>query len=140
LLFLYASPVKAQTPGKVEVIKDPRIDTLILRRMEAARSGRKSTGSSNNSTAAASGTFISSNGFRVQIFSGSGRANAYAAQSKFIQKFPDIPTYITYEQPNFKVRAGDFRTRIEAAKMMNELKPLFPNMYIVAGKINPPKL
>lgn len=135
-LILVALSSSAQTRGKLEIVKDARIDTLMLRRLDAGRASSTAGGSSNG----VSGTFISSSGFRVQIFSGSSRTDAYSAQSKFLQKYPDLRTYIIYQQPNFKVRAGDFRTRMEAAKLLEELRPMFPGMFIVAEKINPPKL
>ncbi|MEO6850904.1 MAG: SPOR domain-containing protein [Mucilaginibacter sp.] len=116
----------AQTRGTVEVIKDPRIDTFAARRLELVKAG---------------GTDVAStNGYRVQIYTGNGRREAYDAQAKFQQEFPDIRTYIIYSEPNFKVRAGDFRTRLEAEKMEDELKRWFTGMFIITEKINPPKL
>jgi hypothetical protein len=115
----------AQTRGKVEVIKDPLIDTLIARR--SALKG---------STAASP---FSSNGYRVQIFSGSNRKGAYDVQAKFQGEFPDIRTYITYHEPYFKVHAGDFRTRLEAEKLMQQLKGAFTSLFIITEKINPSK-
>lgn len=114
--------------GTVEVIKDSRIDTLIARRFAPAR-GAGNT----NST-------YSSLGYRVQVYNGSNRSDAYIAQAKFQDQYPNIRTYITYREPNFKVRVGDFRTRLEATKMMQELKQWFPLMFIISEKINPPKL
>ncbi len=123
---LCALATHAQTRGKVEVIKDPRVDTLVARKLSAnAGSGE--------------GGF-SSSGYRVQLYAGSDRAAAYKAQAKFQQNYPDIRSYVTYNEPNFKVRVGDFRTRLEAAKMMEQLKPWFSLMFIIAEKINPPKL
>ncbi|HTD98651.1 MAG TPA: SPOR domain-containing protein [Mucilaginibacter sp.] len=122
------SPVSAhaQTRGRVEVIKDPRIDTLAARRVEL----NKATGV--DATTA--------NGFRVQIFTGPNRKEAYDTQSKFHEAFPDTRTYIIYSEPNFKVRAGDFRTRLEAEQMQEELKKWFTGMFIISEKINLPKL
>lgn len=115
----------AQTRGKVEVIKDPRVDSLIARRMSGGKG---------------SGALANGMGYRVQIYTGSNRSDAYIAQAKFQDQFPDTRSYITYQEPNFKVRIGDFRTRLEATKMLQELKPWFPLMFIISEKINPPKL
>jgi len=117
----------AQTRGKVEVIKDPLIDTLIARRPTLNRINLN-TGEE------------TVNGYRVQIFFGSSRQAAYAAQEKFREEYPDLRTYITYVEPNFKVQAGDFRTRLEAEKLRNELTQMFSAMFIISGKINPPKV
>ena len=127
-LFFCGITAKAQQRGTLEIIKDPRIDTLLARRMQPVKSG------------VATNNYVSTDGYRVQIFTGSSRAEAYAAQAKFKRLYPELRTYIIYREPNFKVRAGDFRTRLEAAKMMQELKPVFPVLFIISEKINPPKL
>ena len=126
LFFLAALNAHAQTRGTVEVIKDPRIDTLAARRLEAAKMGSP-----------AGVTTITTNGYRVQFYSGASRAEAYDAQAKFVNKYPDIHTYINYREPNFQVRAGDFRTRLEAAKQMQDMRPVFPVLFIISDKINP---
>jgi len=123
-----AFPSYAQTHGKLQITKDPRIDTLLIRRMEVSHSGNNSSSSQ-----------ISLNGYRVQFFSSSNRAEAYNAQARFNRKYPDIRTYISYREPYFKVRAGDFRTRLEASKLLQELRPMFTSLFIIQEKINPPK-
>jgi hypothetical protein len=115
----------AQTRGKVEVVKDPLIDTLMARRPFLGK------------TIAGEGT--TSNGFRVQIYFGSNRQAAYNAQAKFANEYPETPTYVSYIEPNFKVQAGDFRTRLEAQKLQSELKDMFSILFIIPTKINPPK-
>lgn len=131
---LCGQATSAQTRGKIEEVKDPRIDTLMSRRLEMAKPVHI------NSSASSPATFISSHGYRVQFFSGSSRADAYNAQARFSHKYPDLRTYIVYMAPNFKVRAGDFRTRMEANKLLEELRPMFTGLFIISEKINPPKL
>jgi len=115
----------AQTRGKVEVIKDPLIDTFAARRPYLSKT--------------ITGTDPASSGFRVQIFFGSNRQAAYDAQAKFTNEFPEIPTYVSYIEPNFKVQAGDFRTRLDAQKLESELNGMFSTLFIIPTKINPPK-
>ncbi len=115
----------AQTKGRVEVIKDSRIDTLIARRYTTQRG----TGGGNN---------YSSFGYRVQFFSGSSRSAAFRAQEQFQELYPETRTYISYKEPNFKVKAGDFRSRLEAAKLMQQLRSQFTVLFILGEKINPP--
>jgi hypothetical protein len=122
LLFLGAMGASAQTKGKVEVVKDPRMDTLIAKRAEL----NKAVGTDDV------------NGFRVQLYTGANRKDAYAAQTKFQEQFPDIRSYVIYSEPNFKVRAGDFRTRIEAEKLQQDVKKYFTGTFIITEKINPP--
>ena len=115
----------AQTRGKVEVIKDPLIDTFIAKRPflnKANVVGEES-----------------SYGYRVQIFFGSSRQAAYSAQARFAEEHPEMRTYIGYTEPNFKVKVGDFRSRLEAQKLASELRQLFSSIFIISEKINPPK-
>jgi len=79
-------------------------------------------------------------GFRIQIFFGSERKNAHDAKAKVLQLFPDADVYLKYQQPYFKVRVGDYRTKLEAHHMFNELLPHFDKIFIVPDKINLPKL
>ena len=116
-----------QERGKVEVIKDSRIDTLIAKRFSL------------KSTAASKVIPYSSRGYRVQIYSGSNRTAAYDAQAKFQSKYPEQRTYITYTEPYFKVKAGDYRIRLEAEKIMQQLKGNFTSLFIISEKINPSK-
>jgi len=114
--------VSAQERGKVLVIKDPQIDSLIAKRLELSKDSR-------------SGSSISVSGFRVQIFSGLERQQAYAEQSKFKVHFPAYSSYISYVQPNYRVRVGDFRTRLEAEKFINELKRYYSSLFIFSEMI-----
>ena len=73
-------------------------------------------------------------GFRVQIYSGSGiksKDEAASAQARFLKAFPDKKAYIIYNAPFWRVRVGDFRSRSEAMAMLNEVKPSFSGSYIV---------
>lgn len=108
--------------GKVELIQDEAIDKLMLKHV--------SINSENESI----------EGFRIQIHFGGEREKAKAVKTKFLQQFPDVPAYEVYQQPNFKVRVGDFRTRLEAQKFMNELTSTFPSSFIVSDDIHLPKL
>jgi hypothetical protein len=114
----------AQTRGKVEVIKDARIDTFAARRFDLNKAGDA----------------LSINGYRVQIFTGENRKDAYNTQTKFQEQFPDTKSYVIYSEPNFKVRVGDFRTRLEAEKFQEQLRKWFTGMFIIQEKITPPKL
>jgi hypothetical protein len=119
------SPVR----GRLEIIKDSRIDSLIAHRYSKGKTGARSS----------SGGF-SSYGYRVQFYSGSNRKEAFGAQNRLQQMHPELRTYINYKEPNFKVKAGDFRSRLEAVKLVQELKGTFTMLLVLSEKINPPKL
>jgi len=128
VMFCATSAHAQQTRGTIDLVKDPRIDTLAAR-----RSGLKISGTP--------GAVYSTSGygFRVQIYNGSSRKEAYDAQARFNNEYQGTRTYISYAEPNYKVRVGDFRTRLEAEKLLQELKGQFSPLFIIPGKINPPK-
>lgn len=73
-------------------------------------------------------------GYRVQIFLGD-RSTAEATKRTFLQKNPDVPVYLSWLAPNFRLRVGDFRTRLEAEHLLHDVKTAFPGSYIVPDEI-----
>ncbi|MFT3884241.1 MAG: SPOR domain-containing protein [Flavobacteriales bacterium] len=78
-------------------------------------------------------------GFRVQVFLGD-RTQAEETRRTFLVKHPDIPAYLSYLAPNFRVRVGDLRDRLEAERMREQLKGEFPGLYVVPDDIELPRL
>ena len=132
ILWCFALTVSAQTRGVVTVVKDPKIDSLISRRLEVNKKDL-------NVTIRPDAPVVSKMGYRVQIYYGSDRRALYREQSRFTSVY-DYPTYISYKEPNYYLRTGDFRTRLEAQKFMNTLKSVYPTLFIFREKINPPPL
>jgi hypothetical protein len=108
--------------GKPEFIRDmliinqdPRVDTLVNRHILANEKGVE--------------------GYRILIFrvgGKEGRDKATRVQQSFMDDFPDIKTYLTFDQPNwFKVKAGDYRSREEAAPDYFKILLKYPNAYLV---------
>ncbi|MEJ7778008.1 MAG: SPOR domain-containing protein [Daejeonella sp.] len=124
LSFFFVQFTLAQEKGRVVVVKDPQIDSLISRRLELSRSEN-------------SGGSVSTSGFRVQIFSGLERADVYVEQTKFRSLYPSITSYVSYTQPNYRLRVGDFRTRLEAQKFINEIQKHYSSVFIFAERIIP---
>ena len=117
--------------GEVIVVKDPLIDSLIAKRMEVYKSsGEVKVGK----------PIVSSFGYRVQIFYGSDRREVFSQQARFKSLYPKFNTYLVYKEPNYYVRVGDFRTRLEAQRLMSEIRPTFPTLFIFREKINAPQL
>jgi len=75
------------------------------------------------------------NGYRIQIFSGNKRQPAKEARLRFTRIYRKTKAHEVYEQPYFKVRVGDFKTKLEALKFKNELTKHFPNCFIVKDEI-----
>jgi hypothetical protein len=82
-------------------------------------------------------------GYRLQLYSGSGttaRQEANTLRAEFLSKYPDIPAYVVYQAPNFKVRVGDYRTELEAIHLQRELAYKFPGGFVVKDLVKFPKL
>lgn len=74
-------------------------------------------------------------GYRVQLFFGSSKKQAMEINALFIEAHPDQESYVVYDVPYFKIRAGNFRTRIEAVKLQSEISEEFPGCFIVQDRI-----
>lgn len=130
--------LSAQTRGRVTIEKDPLIDSLIAKRIQlsVSPSGAPSAGT----VVTRPGVIVAQMGYRVQVFYGSDRREVFSQQAKFNGLYPSQNTYITYKQPNYYLRVGDFRTRLDAQRFLNELRPTFPTLFIFREKINAPSL
>ncbi|WP_136481519.1 SPOR domain-containing protein [Cognatitamlana onchidii] len=74
-----------------------------------------------------------SNRYKIQIYSG-GRTLAQEAKEAFSKHFPEWKPTIQYETPNFKIWAGNFRTRLEADRALKQIKKEFPSAFIFKPK------
>jgi hypothetical protein len=77
-------------------------------------------------------------GYRIQINFGQDRNEANKVRGDFSAKYPGIPTYMSYQQPYFKVNVGDYRTKLEAVKNLNMVRKNYPGAFVIIDKINPP--
>lgn len=85
-------------------------------------------------------------GFRTQVFSGNNQRQskdeAFNKEKEINEMFPEVPTYVSYNAPFWRLRVGDFRTHEEAYHLMRQLKQAFPSygkeMYIVQEEIRLP--
>lgn len=74
-------------------------------------------------------------GYRIKIHFGVDREQAKAVRNKFSAKFNTYDTYEEYQQPNFVILVGDFKTKLEAFSNMKKIQVEFPNAFIVKDKI-----
>lgn len=128
--FLSLSAFAQRGKGKVEVIEDARISVLQQKRLEFAMEPEHET------IIRKPGTKGTALGFRVQIYTGPSRSEAYAAQSRFQRMYSDINTYVSYTQPNYRVKVGDFRSRSEAQAIMRELRKGFSGVFLFTEQVN----
>ena len=75
-------------------------------------------------------------GYRIQIHSGNKRQPANQTRASFSRIHPKTKAHLDYEQPYYKVRVGDFKTKLEALKYKTFIIKEFPNSFIVKDKID----
>ncbi len=118
VLSLLSSAALAQT-GRVIVTGDVAVNEMVSRHVEL-----------NNRVKTMPG-------YRVQIASFSGinsKTSAFNLRERFMTDYPTVQAYIVYDEPNFKVKVGDFRTRLEAYAFLQEIKEVYKG-YIIKDNI-----
>lgn len=110
-----------QTGAKVTFIHDEAVEAMLLKK----------------NIATAKGEML----YRVQVFSSNQRSaknDATNIERLLRTKFPNEDVQVNYASPFWKVRIGEFATREDASKFMQELKAAMPNqqsqIYIVADR------
>jgi adenylate cyclase len=79
-------------------------------------------------------------GYRIQIYFGVNRQKASEVKLDFISKYPEMAAYLTYQQPNYKVRIGDFHNRYEAFQFLKKIEGLYPMTFVVPDEVKLPSL
>lgn len=74
-------------------------------------------------------------GYRIQITYTTDRDEAYKSKAQLYREFDAANSYIEYEQPNYKLRLGDFRTRLEATAFLQQVISLYPGAFIVKDRV-----
>lgn len=97
--------------GKVTINQDPRIEKLIAYKSELNKSNNEKR-------------------YRIQIYNGT-LAGAEKAEKEFTEKFDDISCNISFETPNYKVRVGKFRNRLEADRYLMKVRAEYPSAFLL---------
>ena len=120
LLFCRLSAQAPSDSVQKDVRCDPKLKVLVSKHNEVMKKGQ-------------------AQGYRVQIYFGSDRTKAKEVKTKFLSSYgSEAHAYEIYEIPNFKIRVGDFRTRLEAYRFLKKIRGDFPASFIVASKIEMP--
>jgi len=82
-------------------------------------------------------------GYRVQIFFESGnfsKDSAVKTAEEFNESFPEIRYYLSFNEPYYRIRVGDFRTLIEATGFLAKLIHTYPSAFEVKDMVYFPPL
>lgn len=72
-------------------------------------------------------------GYRIQVASLSGTASknrAFEMKERLREAYPGVEAYVVFDEPNFKVKVGDFRTRLDAFVFLQRIRADFPGTII----------
>lgn len=105
------TPTPQAPQGKVTIEQDKRIDKLVDAKKEMFRNNEATM-------------------YRIQIYNGTLK-EANETLKTFRETFPEWKADISFELPNYKVRVGRFRTRLEADRKLMEVKKEYPNAFLL---------
>jgi len=111
--------------GQLTIQADPRIDELVQLHI------------------AYNEEFPILEGYRIQLFMESGNealSKAEDVKDKFEKRYNEVPAYITFGEPYYRVRVGDFRTRLDAENFLNRINRVYRNAWVTLDIINLPEL
>lgn len=74
-------------------------------------------------------------GFRIQVYVGNIRSEADAAKAFVYRSFPELSPYVTFSQPTYRVKAGDFMSKAEAEQVLSSIRLQYTTAVIVPDKI-----
>ena len=82
-------------------------------------------------------------GFRVQVYSSNhpqrGKAEALLIEQRIKQAMSNVPVYVIYATPSWKVRLGDFLSEQQAIQLRDIFKGIFPDLadytYVVRDQV-----
>jgi hypothetical protein len=113
----------SQDEVNVQIIQDDRIDTLLNKHIELNEQDPQIKG------------------WRINIFFEAGnysKRQAIEAKSEFVNKYTDVPCYLIFQEPYYKVRIGDYRTKMQAEEFLHRIELDYPNAFVVEDDINFP--
>lgn len=78
-------------------------------------------------------------GFRIQILALTGtnaRVRTLKIKEEFGKLFSGISCHVSYIEPNFRIRVGDFRTRLDALYFLEAIQLKYPGAFIVKEQVS----
>ncbi len=115
LVFMLGSTFGFSQQGNIEINHDKKIDVLLNLVKDMNKNDKDS------------------DRYKIQIYSGN-RSGAQNAQNEFGEAYANWNASMQYETPNFKIWAGNFRTRLEADRALQQIKKKFPSAFIFKPK------
>jgi hypothetical protein len=111
LMAMVAIGLHAQKRGMIQIVGDRKVSHLVDTHIEFNEKVKTIPG------------------YRIQIASVSGnnsKAKAFGIKEQFMTEYPEIKAYLIFDEPNFKVKVGDFISKLDAFVFMQKIKLAYP--------------
>ena len=74
-------------------------------------------------------------GYRILVYSLNERKQAMDLRKAITQRLPEETDYFTYQQPTFRLKVGDYLSRLEARAVLDQIKDIAPNAMVIPDQI-----
>ena len=75
-------------------------------------------------------------GYRIQVYVGNERQEADDAKLQVYRSFPELSPYLSYKQPTYRLKVGDFMRRLDAEHYLSQLKQQFTSVILQPDKVD----
>lgn len=75
-------------------------------------------------------------GYRVQVYVGNQRQEVESIKLLIYQNFPELSAYISYTQPTYKLKVGDFMRRLDAERYYSSIRQLITSAQLQPDKVD----
>ncbi|MBP1639086.1 MAG: Sporulation protein [Bacteroidetes bacterium] len=142
-IFSHLESKDSSTKASIKVHQDQRVESLVY-------GVKKNPVVSESPAVAVSAAEVVNTtevqGYRVQVYSSNvqrmAKSEAFRIEGELQQLLPDIPVYVSYHSPFWKVRAGNCRSMQEAQQLKSEIGDAYPqvkrDLYVVRDKVKVP--
>ena len=72
--------------------------------------------------------------YKIQLYNGN-EVEAFKVKTEFEKEFPDYKTILKYKQPEWKTQVGNFKTRLEADRVLQIIKKKFGAAIVLEDKV-----
>jgi hypothetical protein len=75
-------------------------------------------------------------GYRIQVYVGTQRQQVEDAKLLITQSFPELNPYLSYNQPTYKLKVGDFMRRLDAERYYSVIRRLITSAQLQPDKVD----
>ena len=118
IVYLLISVISFGQNSQISIEADPRIDSLMTQQTKINKS------------------LDGVSGFRIQIKNTTTQKDANELRARFSRDFPELKSYLRYSAPYYKIRIGDYLTKLETQKDLIAIKKKYRGAYPVPCPIN----